>query len=135
MISYSTTEFGYVTSSTLSDLSGQAMTYTQCKDMCTSDPLCYGFSHQADNQHCILSESGLHAWSPSCNTCSFSQKICLPGMNFLCIIIYFYHILNALSKTVSLVIFIKYSRIQILFTYNECVELLNSKWIIKKGEM
>lgn len=39
-----------------------------------------------------------------------------------------------LSKTVSLVIFIKY-RIQILFTYNECVELLNSKWIIKKGEM
>lgn len=78
LISYSTTEFGYVTSSTLSDLSGQAMTYTQCKDMCTSDPLCYGFSHQADNQHCILSESGLHAWSPSCNTCSFSQKICLP---------------------------------------------------------
>lgn len=40
-----------------------------------------------------------------------------------------------LSKTVSLVIFIKYSRIQILFTYNECVEVLNSKWMIKKGEM
>lgn len=82
LISYSTTEFGYMTSSTRSNLTGQVMTYAQCEDKCTSDPLCYGFSHQADNQHCVLSDSGLHAWNPSCNTCSFSKKICLPGVYF-----------------------------------------------------